>query len=227
MRLAPVACCFASDAAAAVAAARLQSRTTHAGEEAAECAALLAWLLVRGIGAAGSGATAQDVLASAAEHGFDTPCAAVACLSRARAEPGGDPNRDWDWRRDDFRFSPARAEAQPGYVGSYAMDALAMALHCVWSTRSARDALLLAVNHCGDADSVGAVTGQLCGALYGARALPRAWLQAVQRWDGGGGVALRARHLFRRTLPRAMMTAGAAEAGDADTGETEAEGKGA
>jgi ADP-ribosyl-[dinitrogen reductase] hydrolase len=205
MRLAPVACCFASDPAAAVAAARLQSRTTHAGDEAAECAALLASLLVRAFAAAGSGLSAQDVLSAAAADGFDTPSPGVACLARSAAEPGGDPNRDWNWRREDFRFSPARAAQQPGYVGSYAMDALAMALHCVWSTASAREALLLAVNHRGDADSVGAVTGQLAGALYGVRALPRAWVAAVQRWDGGGGVALRARHLFRRTLPRAMV----------------------
>lgn len=95
-------------------------------------------------------------------------------------------------QRAEHQFSPARAAAQPGYVGSYAMDAAAMALHCVWVTDSAKDALLLAANHRGDADSVAAVTGALCGALYGAAALPRDWVAAVQRWDGGGSIAERA-----------------------------------
>ncbi len=61
--------------------------------------------------------------------------------------------------------------------------------------------MLLAANHRGDADSVAAVTGQLAGALYGAGAIPAPWLRAVQRWDGGGGIALRAQQLYRRARP--------------------------
>ena len=87
---------------------------------------------------------------------------------------------------------------------------MALALHCVWSTRSAADAILLAANHRGDADSTAAVTGQLAGAIYGAAALPAPWRDAVQRWDGGGSIALRALHLRRRTLPAAMAAAAAA-----------------
>ncbi len=37
------------------------------------------------------------------------------------------------------------------------------------------DALILAVNLGDDADTVGAVTGQLAGALYGATAIPKRW----------------------------------------------------
>jgi hypothetical protein len=32
-------------------------------------------------------------------------------------------------------------------------------------------------------------------------------VHAVQKWDGGGGIALRALHLYRRTLPAAMQPA--------------------
>ena len=98
MRLAAVACCFADDEAAACAAARLQSRTTHAGDEAAECAALLAALMCRGITAVGE-ADARAVLSTAAS--FATPCASVACLARSQAEPGGGPDRDWNWQARD------------------------------------------------------------------------------------------------------------------------------
>jgi len=220
MRLAPVAACFWRDERAAAAAARLQSRTTHAGEEAAECSALLATVMARGIASAGA-LTPRQVLEALVADGFDTPCASVACLARAQTEPGGNPDRDWRWQarllfllscslacvelvserlssfpqRPEHEFSPSRAAMQPGYVGSYAMDAAAMALHCVWSTDSAAAALLLAANHRGDADSVAAVTGALAGALYGASALPADWVAAVQCWDGGGGIAERALRL--------------------------------
>ncbi len=44
--------------------------------------------------------------------------------------------RDWNWKSRDFRYAKTRAENQPGYVGSYVMDALSMALHCLWTTDS-------------------------------------------------------------------------------------------
>ena len=108
MRLGAIACCFAADEAAACAAARLQSRTTHAGEEAAECAALLVALLTRGVRS--GGAVAPRALLAAAADGFHTPCAAVACLARSQAEPGGDPDRDWRWQ---VRFVGGRIGGRP------------------------------------------------------------------------------------------------------------------
>merc|ERR1712176_1145432 len=74
---------------------------------------------------------------------------------------------------------------QPGYVGSYAMDAVSMALHCVYTTRSFEEATLKAANLRGDSDTVCAVVGQLAGALYGVSAIPEEWLARVQQWDGG------------------------------------------
>ena len=72
-------------------------------------------------------------------------------------------------RRDDIRSS--------GYV----VDTLEAALWAVARTRSFEEALLLAVNLGGDADTVGAVTGQLAGAIHGASAIPRRWLGPL-RW---------------------------------------------
>ena len=49
----------------------------------------------------------------------------------------------------------------------------------LWSvsrTDSFEDALILAVNLGEDSDTVGAVTGQLAGALYGLSATPERWL---------------------------------------------------
>jgi ADP-ribosyl-[dinitrogen reductase] hydrolase len=53
---------------------------------------------------------------------------------------------------------------------------LAAALWSVEQTDSFEDAVVLAINLGDDADTVGAVTGQLAGAVYGARAIPERWL---------------------------------------------------
>ena len=46
-------------------------------------------------------------------------------------------------------------------------------------TESFEDAVVLAVNLADDADTVGAVTGQIAGALYGASAIPERWLKPL------------------------------------------------
>ena len=48
------------------------------------------------------------------------------------------------------------------------------------SGRSAEEAIIAAVNHDGDSDSTGAIAGSLVGALYGPRAPPGRWLQALE-----------------------------------------------
>lgn len=49
----------------------------------------------------------------------------------------------------------------------------------VGTTQTYEDALILAVDLGEDADMVGAVTGQLAGALYGASAIPERWLRPL------------------------------------------------
>lgn len=227
MRLAAVPILHYADEAAAAELARAQSYTTHRGVESAECAALMAVIIARAIQAApvepvtgdavsdngGGGGEGNErtadpaaarkaaVLGSLAGYTASPHCPTVTCLARSQAEPGGDPDRDWRWMRTPpgaHPFSPTRARKQPGYVGSYAMDALAMALHCVHATESFEGAVLLAANLRGDCDTVGAITGQIAGAIYGARAIPEAWVAAVEQWDGGGGIALKAHALFNR-----------------------------
>ena len=43
--------------------------------------------------------------------------------------------------------------------------------------------MILAVNLGEDADTVGAVTGQLAGAIYGAGAIPQGWLEKLKLRD--------------------------------------------
>merc|ERR1711879_283264 len=101
-------------------------------------------------------------------------------------------DRNWCWKSDYYQYSASRTSEDPGYAGSYAMDALCMSLHCVWTTRSFESAVVKAVNLRGDADTIAAITGQIAGAFYGVSAIPESWLASVQRWDRGGYIALRA-----------------------------------
>jgi ADP-ribosylglycohydrolase len=76
-------------------------------------------------------------------------------------------DRNWNWRDKDFTYSYTRNKDQPGYIGSYCMDALSMALFLALHTNSYYEAVLWAANMGGDSDTVGAITGQICGAMYG------------------------------------------------------------
>lgn len=61
----------------------------------------------------------------------------------------------------------------------YVVHTLEAALWCISQTTSFEEALVLAINLGGDADTVGAVTGQIAGATYGASAIPPRWLEKL------------------------------------------------
>lgn len=60
--------------------------------------------------------------------------------------------------------------------GTYVISTLEAALWSIWNSDSFEEAMLLAVNLGHDADTVGAVTGQLAGALYGKENIPQKWI---------------------------------------------------
>lgn len=146
MRLAPVALFFHRGARDAEEAARLQSVTTHAAPAAVDACALFARMLVEAIG----GRRREEVLRPRRRDG-DPAVAALAAGS-------------WkDKERGDIVSS--------GYV----VDTLEAALWAVERSRCFEEAVLLAVNLGHDADTVGAVTGQLAGALWGVQGIPERW----------------------------------------------------
>lgn len=110
---------------------------------------------------------------------------------------------NWDWRSKGFRYHELRARKQPGYIGSFSLDGLAMALHCVYHTPSFAAAVLKAVNLCGDADTVGSITAQIAGALYGVHAIPADWRSAVAQWDDGLTAARAYKLYHKHYLPTA------------------------
>lgn len=68
-------------------------------------------------------------------------------------------------------------------ASGYCLDALKAALWAVETTTSFQEALLKAVNLGEDADTVGAIAGQLAGARYGYHAIPADWLKVLKRRD--------------------------------------------
>ena len=209
MRLAPIPILYRRDPVGVLDAAWRQSKVTHQGDEAADCARLLAWLCARAIRTGESKDALLDALVAFPATLYSTSCLA----SSAKEEPHADnsgldlSDRDWRWRAPAYRYSASRTRDDPGYVGSYAMDAMAMALHIVHVSPSFEGALLMAANTCGDADTLAAITGQLAGACFGAKAIPTAWAVAVERWDPLRTVRARAwlLHDAPRPLPPSAL----------------------
>lgn len=161
MRLSPVAIRWRRDLPAAQAAARLQSRTTHGAAEAVEACAYFVELLVEAIG----GAPADTVL---------------------RPREGRSGGRVAEIAAGSFREKTRDEIASSGYV----IHTLEAALWAVSRADSFREAVVEAVNLGDDADTVGAVTGQLAGALWGRSGIPEAWLAKLawrERFEGLAG----------------------------------------
>jgi ADP-ribosylglycohydrolase len=97
--------------------------------------------------------------------------------------------------------------------GWVAEEALAIAIYCALVAESFEDGVILAVNHSGDSDSTGSITGNLLGAMHGDGAIPPRWLAEVElrevigqvaddlrefpSWKIGDGVAEGTRHWER------------------------------
>lgn len=73
--------------------------------------------------------------------------------------------------------------------GWVAEEALAIAVLCALATDNSRDAIIAAVNHSGDSDSTGAVTGNMVGTLRGPASLPNGWVELVELRDVIGTLA--------------------------------------
>jgi len=205
MRLAPVPILCRHDVEAAMELAWCQSKTTHQGDEAADCSRLLAWLCARAI-SSGDGRAVLDQLGAFPARLYSTRCLAKSLREESHEENAGLDlaGRDWCWRGRVYRYYEPRIAADRGYAGSYCMDGLAMALHCVYSTESFEAAVHKAANMCGDADTVAAITGQIAGAIYGASAIPSAWTDAIGQWEQPhGSIRHRAWLLCQLTPPTA------------------------
>ena len=154
MRLAPAALRHLHDPAAARRLAVDQSRTTHGGAQATECCALFADMLREAV----LGRPKAEVLAPRSWSGHPKVQAVAAGA---------------------WRGLPRGLIQSTGYV----IHTLEAALWALDGTDSFSEATVLAVNLGDDADTVGAVTGQLAGALYGMAGMPQRWLDLLAWQD--------------------------------------------
>ena len=64
-----------------------------------------------------------------------------------------------------------------------AEEALAISLYCALCAEDFESGVVLAVNHNGDSDSTGSITGNLLGAAYGVESIPPRWLDSLEMRD--------------------------------------------
>ena len=80
---------------------------------------------------------------------------------------------------EDARQELDKLTVKPSQPTGFCVDSLMCALESIIRTSSFEEALIDAVNRGGDADTIGAITGGLAGAIYGASAIPLRWLNAL------------------------------------------------
>ena len=159
MRLAPVALFFAATPEEAIERAADSSRTTHGAPEAVDACRYLAALLVGAV----RGVAKEELLAP-----------------RYTPVPGLWDHAPLSERIDAIASGSFRRRDPPAIRGTgYVVDSLEAALWAFDRSESFRDGALRAVNLGDDADTTGAVYGQLAGAYHGAAAIPEAWRQRL------------------------------------------------
>lgn len=66
------------------------------------------------------------------------------------------------------------------YCEGYVVDSLSISLWAFCKFDSFEQAVTMVVNRGGDADTLGAITGAICGAFYGVESIPNKWIQKLQ-----------------------------------------------
>lgn len=161
MRLAPVALFYAGDPRQAVERAAESSRTTHGAAEAVDACRYMAGLLVGALQGRGKEELLSPAFCPVEGLWHEQP------LAPAVAEVAGGSFR---------RREPPEIRGT-GYV----VRSLEAALWAFDRTEEFREGALRAVNLGDDADTTGAVYGQLAGAFYGVAAIPEDWLARLAR----------------------------------------------
>jgi ADP-ribosylglycohydrolase len=158
MRLAPVPLAFASSPLRALEWSADSSRTTHGAQAAVDACRYLGGLIVGAL----NGVSKDELLAPrycpVSDYWSKRPL--VAEIDRVAA--------------GSFKSSAIRGT---GYV----VESLEAALWAFYRSDSFREGCLLAVNLGEDADTTGAVYGQLAGAFYGERAIPETWRERLAK----------------------------------------------
>ena len=209
MRLAPVPIRYHFDVNLAREMAFESSLTTHPGPLAAEACAFFSHAIVRAIYREDKAETISAFLVrvSTEYSAFEGSHESKQVIRRLlRSEEPEGKERCWNWKDATNGLCieatlKARGRSyngypvSSGYFGSFSIDGLALALHCLYTTTSFNAAIVKVVNYCGDADTTGAICAQLAGAFYGYADIDPTWISWLHPWDNRE-IELRAIALF-------------------------------
>jgi len=169
MRLAPVPLAFFRDAQEAIERAADSSRTTHGASAAVDACRFYAVLIVGALRGERKEVLLSDRYAPIPGYWEEHPlCPEV----------------------DAIAAGSYRAKDEPEISASgYVVHTLEAALWALYHTDDFREGCLRAVNLGQDADTTGAVYGQLAGAFYGEEGIPEGWRRILVRADLITGLA--------------------------------------
>ncbi len=163
MRLAPVPLFFAKNPEAAIERSGDSSRTTHGATVCVDACRYLGGLIVGAVQGVGKEALLSDLYAPAPGYWEQQPLA-----PEINEIAGGS-----------FKRKNPPVIKGTGHV----VKSLEAALWAFYKGKNFREGALLAVNLGDDADTTGAVYGQLAGAYYGLPGIPENWSQAITQGD--------------------------------------------
>jgi ADP-ribosylglycohydrolase len=163
MRLSPIPLFFASDPEEAIRMSAESSKTTHGAETCLDACRYFGGLIV--------GALQGDAKKQLLSENF-TPATGI-------------------WQRQplcdkiqEIARGSFKQKEPPEIIGSgYVVESLEAALWAFYKSETFAEGCLLAVNLGNDADTTGAIFGQLAGAYYGVAAIPDEWCACIARLD--------------------------------------------
>jgi len=163
MRLVPIPLAFANDPTEAMRLAGEMSRTTHAAPEPVDACRYYAGLVLGAL----RGERKEQLLAP-----------------RYSPESGVWEGEALCPRIDAIAAGSFKVRQHPEIRGTgYVVDALEAALWAFWTTDTFEAGALAAVNLGDDADTTGAIYGQLAGAYYGLDGIPERWRSTIALQD--------------------------------------------
>lgn len=163
MRLAPVPLFYGQKAEEAIEKSGESSRTTHGTPAAIDGCRYLGALLAGAV----NGADKKELLSE-----------------RYSPVPGYWENHPLTPEIDAVAAGSFKKRNPPDIKGSgYVVESLEAALWAFWHSRSFKEGCLMAVNLGNDADTTGAVYGQIAGAYYGEHEIPKAWRAKLRDRD--------------------------------------------
>lgn len=163
MRLAPVPLFFASNPAEAIEKSGDSSRTTHGAAACVDACRYMGGLIVGAVNGVDKDTLLSKLYSPAPEYWQANPlCPAI----------------------HDIASGSFKDKNPPSIRGSsYVVESLEAALWAFYKAKNFREGALLAVNLGNDADTTGAVYGQIAGAYYGYSGIPEHWRSIITKAD--------------------------------------------